>query len=321
MDCSIDVKAREIDSRSSQFACELTVLNNGDDPIEVIATNLRPPRGIEHDAANDLSDVELARQHAEMCGRIRKMVSRYLSRAVSEHEPSRKGFRELIKTSEISLEREKFLSLPVSSANEAEKVVKIVREHIPGDVMPAAFDHYLASLRDIESHEAFRTSRCARARLARGQSYKATFMVRARRRGMNLASYCINLDVELQTPDGKSHLLRSESVPITVTPNAWLLTGVALAASFLGVIVSLVTERELGSKGITFAGLGDALVGAIPMFAVAAITAAIVFNVYDFTSLRERFETTVTWRGAMLIGFICGYLNERVLEAIKALLG
>ena len=54
---------------------------------------------------------------------------------------------------------------------------------------------------------------------------------------------------------------------------------------------------------------------------VAVVTAAIVFNIVDFTNLRDKLKSGVSWRGAMLVGFVCGYLNERVLRALQTLLG
>ena len=41
----------------------------------------------------------------------------------------------------------------------------------------------------------------------------------------------------------------------------------------------------------------------------------------SLTGLRDQLRARVSWRSAILIGFACGYLNERILKALQALLG
>jgi hypothetical protein len=54
---------------------------------------------------------------------------------------------------------------------------------------------------------------------------------------------------------------------------------------------------------------------------VGPVIALIFFNVYEYTSVGKDLGMSVSWRSALLIGALCGLAQDRVLAALKALIG
>jgi hypothetical protein len=83
--------------------------------------------------------------------------------------------------------------------------------------------------------------------------------------------------------------------------------------------VASAVGKAAGTPLAFYQKLGDNLTSA-PGIA-AMITGAVFFNIFEFTSLADKFKMTISWRSALLIGFLCGMLNDRVLQALKAFFG
>ena len=83
----------------------------------------------------------------------------------------------------------------------------------------------------------------------------------------------------------------------------------------LGVIIRIALEGQpdLLSAVSIYAKSGQILVG--------PITAFVFFNAYEYTSLGKGIGLSVSWRSALVIGVACGLAQERVLGALKALVG
>lgn len=100
-----------------------------------------------------------------------------------------------------------------------------------------------------------------------------------------------------------------------VSPYPLSLSMVAIAASLLGVLLKITLE---GASNV-----GPVLVGmfwSLKLF-VAPIVALIFFNVYEHTSIGKDLTMPVSWRSALLIGAICGLAQDRILAALKAMIG
>jgi hypothetical protein len=47
----------------------------------------------------------------------------------------------------------------------------------------------------------------------------------------------------------------------------------------------------------------------------------IFFNAYEYTSMGKGVGMPISWRSALLIGALCGLLQDRVLAGLKAFFG
>jgi hypothetical protein len=94
-----------------------------------------------------------------------------------------------------------------------------------------------------------------------------------------------------------------------------------MGASVLGVILKHAIELSSSSTHVaaTFDNHELTIFG---VHTTAAIILALVFfNVYEFTEMGKKLIIGIGWRSALLIGVLCGILGDRILAAVKALLG
>jgi hypothetical protein len=114
---------------------------------------------------------------------------------------------------------------------------------------------------------------------------------------------------------GSSARSVSTATNVQISPYPFSLTIVAVLSALLGVLirVSLEGAKDPLANLALLAGSGQLLVG--------PIVALIFFNVYEYTSLGKGITMSVSWRSALLIGALCGIAQDRVLAALKALIG
>ena len=335
MDYSIDIEVKEFDERSSQFSCVLTIANQGADALEVLAASPRLPQGLRLNEASDASALQLVDRHTALCERLEGVVGAFLialspeeatAYAARLHAAMEKVFttRSLVDISVSRLLRRgpkifedmriRVTGLPITNAREGSRAVGIISKFEPTDVVIQSAHYLLQALDDIEGNPDYVSFRNARSAVLPGQQQKSIYVVQAKRGLLGVKSYCINFSIELRSKDGKDHTSRLESTSVSVSPNPISLTALAVAASAVGAGIRYLTTMPEGTPA-------DAVFNQWPNFLVSALTALVVFNIFDLTRLREQLRASVSWRGAILVGFLCGYLNVRILSAVEALLG
>lgn len=210
--------------------------------------------------------------------------------------------------------RERFMRLPITSLAEAERALAILKSSSAPPIEVESAEYVVSILSDIESSQEFKASHLARSIVQPGHQHKSIYVVQARRGFLGIKSYCINFSIGLRSEDGNSQISRVESASLSVSPHPLSLTVVAVLASAAGAAIRhLTTIPENIDPAL--------IVDEWPKFLVAALTALIVFNVFDLTNLRDQLRARVSWRLAILVGFLCGYLTDRILSALEALLG
>lgn len=335
MEYSIDIEVKEFDARSSQFSCVLTIANQGSAALEVLAASPRLPQGLRLNEANDASALQLVDRHGALCERLEEAVGAFLvarsgEEATAYAERVRAAMQSVFNTrsmidvyaSMLMGRRPKFLQdirlrvtrLPITNAREGSRALQIMRSYEPEARVIESANYLLQAITDIENDPDYESFRSARSLVLPGQQQKSIYVVQARRGLLGVKSYCINFSIELRSQDGKDHTSRLESASISVSPNPVSLTALAIASSAVGAGIRYLTTMPEGAPAA-------AVFTQWPNFLVAALTALVVFNIFDLTRLRDQLRASVSWRGAILVGFLCGYLNTRILSAVEALLG
>lgn len=332
MDYSIDIAVKEFDERSSQFACEVTIANTGTAAFEVFAAAPRLPKGLRINEASDTSNVQLGDRQAALCSQLEELVGAFLV-AHSQDEAAAYAARiRTAMTSTFTLRslvdgsllirrnsnmfremRSRLMRLPIANATEGERAVAIMKSSMASPIEIQSAEYVLQSLTDVEDQQR-RNSRNRGSLIQPGQNLKQVYVLQARRGLLGVKSYCINFGIELVAPAEESHASRLESASISVSPNPISLTALAVAASAAGTAIRYLVETPVRPTA-------ENLAAQWPSFLVAALTALIVFNIFDLTRLRDQVHTRASWRSAILVGFLCGYLNQRILAAVEALLG
>ncbi|RYD58463.1 MAG: hypothetical protein EOP60_03285 [Sphingomonadales bacterium] len=336
MEYKITISSKEIDVRSSQFSCELTIANTGGERFEIVDMTPRLPKGVTLNDAIDSSKMELSKRYDMLCEKYENMIGNYLVSASEKHAQeqfelmnrvlkqmlSLKGVFDFYKNMILAKmpkvmanQRAQLIRVPVENAREAERALAIAEE--AGVPVPelGTLRYTLEILRDIEQQEEFVLARRARAEVQPGQEHKSVYIVDAKRGLFDAASYSVNFDISLRSNDG-SQISRTETAPLLVTPNAATLTAVAVASALIGRAIKLLAVNP---NSISF-DVGTVLNSASG-YLLAGLTALIVFNIFDFTALRDQFQAKISWRAAILIGFVCGYLTDRLLRTLETLLG
>src|SRR5215472_10347845 len=104
---------------------------------------------------------------------------------------------------------------------------------------------------------------------------------------------------------------------VIISPNPFVLTMIAIFAAFLGAILKKITSST--SSGVSFDPSIRAFLSG-PVLA-AAIIALVFFNIYEFTTIGDKFKMPVSWRSALLIGLLVGLFDDQFLAALKAFAG
>ena len=130
--------------------------------------------------------------------------------------------------------------------------------------------------------------------------------------------YNISIDVQYKTPEGKE-LVDGAATSVMISPRPYVLSSVAVVASVLGTLLSLVKSNvsEPSDSDYIVRFLETWYSGT---FIGSAVLALVIFNVYEHIGLRDRFKAPVSWRSALLIGILCGLFQDRLLAALGALL-
>ncbi len=152
MEYAIEIGVSEFDVRSSQFSCEVTIVNQGDDPIEILAVTPRLPKGVRMNVAVDAIEMQLLQRHSELCDLLKGMIGTNLvmhsrEEAIDYVERLQKWFAEALTPRSVfrfygsvvigrtpamlKKVREGFMRLPITSLKEAERAFEILKSVSP----------------------------------------------------------------------------------------------------------------------------------------------------------------------------------------------
>lgn len=342
VDPKITFSIVEIDPQSSQFACELTITNVADEDFDVIAVRPRLPGGVKLDQALDSNEVELNKRYELICARVGKMMTNAIMASSKEvFSNEMKSMHALLK--EILSIRNLFdfyfsivsrrIPIVITEARKRQFTIDVT---CYGDAQSAfqmfssmqnapEYDLILYNaglLASIEQDEEFEKSRSQVVSLKKGQQYKVIYIVNGRRGSFNPTSFSISVDMLFQR--GGYKVSRVEAATITVPPGPFWLSLIAMGASAIGSYIHAYSNAGGTSRPLrAFADIWEAIsaltVDFAQQFAAPMLTALVVYNIFDMTSLRKHFAYRRSWRLAILIGFFCGFLNEKILAALSAL--
>ena len=114
---------------------------------------------------------------------------------------------------------------------------------------------------------------------------------------------------------GVEHHVGGASAIALISPLPLVLSLFALGSSIIGAylnsLISFNKQGELIPGKLTINTLVTAPIIAAPLIAF------IFYNVYEYTDIGKKIQVGVGWRGAVLIGAMCGLFEERILKAMS----
>ena len=328
----------DIDQQSAQFACELTISNVADDDFQVGQVRPRLPTGITLNEAVDSAQAERLRTYGEICRSMeRVLTSAVLLSNEQLFKQQASSMRDTLRTfmtwrGVLNVYLSFFLMRMPEMMRQARlrgfRVVvrcsddiRRVMETFPlgpedgADVQLARYNMKL--LADMEQSDDFEQSR-QDVTLKRGQQYRIVYILRGTRGYVNSLPFSISFEIPLRR--GAYTTSRMEYVRVSVPPGStWPTLTAMLSAGIGSYIQRFGTPVAAAPADVTRMGADAILNGAVSTLLVPMLTALVVYNIYDLTSLREKFQARRGWRSAVLVGFFCGFLNAKILEALAVL--
>lgn len=327
----------DIDQQSAQFACELTISNIADEDFQVGQIRQRLPVGITLNEALDTAQAERLRDYNEICRSMEQVLT---SAILLKDEPiiklqveeSRNTLRKIISIRGIvdaylSLfllrvpqiikdTRDRAFKISIRNSSDIERVIKIF------EIGPEfAAENKLASynskiLAELESSEDFKQSQ-KDVTLKKGQQYKLVYILKGERGYVNTIPYSISFEIPFRR--GNYAISRMEYVRLSVPPGSTWPTLTAMLSAAIGSYIHRFGAPGAAPTNITDIDSGMVLNGAFSTLLIPMLTALVVYNIYDMTSLKDKFQASRGWRSAVLVGFFCGFLNNKILEALVTL--
>lgn len=150
-----------------------------------------------------------------------------------------------------------------------------------------------------------------------GASYETRFDVRYQRHWINPSPLTFAVDATLD--DGPPSAAGSQDTDLvvracateTIAPNPLTLTAITVAGAVLGALVRLSLDGFGRGWATDWLRAGLAAGG----------LAGIVFNTLEYVDLGRRVQAPATWRGALLVGALCGLFSEQIMDVLGALVG
>ena len=176
---------------------------------------------------------------------------------------------------------------------------------------------FLAKLEQLEQIESRMDEgdRPGLTRIEPGASFTATYVLRFSRRIFEPRKYQIGFDATYGAIDGTAQQAGNAGTSLLISPYPLGLSFVAVCSAFLGV---LIRESLSGATDPIQVMLAQAATGQL---FVGPVVALVFFNAYEYTTLGKDLSMPLSWRSALLVGSLCGLAQDRILAALKALIG
>lgn len=331
---------QSVDARSNEIAYEYQLQNQGATALHLIGLRPRIPDRVELKDVRDITELDLQTRHASTCRDLTQLLNSHLLTTSSDaRDRLRVIYSEVIKAAADELNsfwrlyfriltggwsaqiaryrlQETATQLTIESLDDAHNATTLLEG--PNDAkLPQIF---YAKLRQLELMEArLQNGTRVLATLEPDSIYSTTYVFKFPRGVINSRRFNVAIEAVLEDGETKKQHSTICSTALTISPRPLVLSLIAVASALLGVIL------DISISGTVTAGTriweANSWLANEPRFTSAAILAIVFFNIYEFTEVGKRLTVGLGWRAAMLAGFLCGLLSDRIVDALKALLG
>jgi hypothetical protein len=343
---SIEITEQRVDGRSNEVAMTVKALNSGSAPLSITSLT---PRGAEgstiieqRDASRELTKEKQSRLCIELKELLRmfmictnndlrkKVINAQveLIRDIISAVPSA-ILRVYLSTFMPSLrknirrrfERERAYVFDIDKLSDAEFAVEKWLKAAPdADSIKTLFEAKLMQLKELKDAPSTDSVQSSIATLQPDEAFTRDYVVRFKRGFLTQRSFAPSVDCDYVIGADKRPDRSSRTITITVTPYPLALSLVAVVSGLLGAILQYTLSVRPSNAPLGFV---ESLSAAV--FTAKGVTAMILsllfFNIYEQTDLGRRLRIGVDWRAALLIGVLSGIGGDRIIAALKALIG
>lgn len=212
----------------------------------------------------------------------------------------------------------KALSIQISTSADAQLVAQnLWADPATDDISTRVFYAKIEQLRTLEALLGG-GSESALATIEPDSFFGMTYILRFPRSVAEPRKYNLSFEAIYREPGRSERHVGGTTASLIISPRPEVLTLIAVASSLLGVVLKFAAATTAGTSAsytgflrpeVFWQGVG------------AVVTALVFFNVYEFTTLSEKFKMHVGWRSALLIGLLCGLVGDRIWAALKTFVG
>ena len=340
------------DLRSNEVALKFSIINGGLSPIEIHSIKPRIPRDVEIIEVKEPSFEATQLDRNNLCAELTELLNYSISLSSSQIKKRRdelskddssdpipgslfgildlfyvtvamlKSIRSILSHKDVVLSAyfEK-----IDNSNQAKSALAkwLTTPNTEQDHIKLLFESKVEKLEAIE--EKITKSGSTLVAVIEPESFLAvTYVLRFKRARYDPRKYTIAIESEYSEPvNGSQKILASASKVIVISPMPSSLSYIAFSSAILGTFVKIVLEG--GSSFVAKIEVGNSVIDNILTYIIQAIAASIVgvifFNIYEFTEAGKKIELSISWRSALLIGFLSGMLLDKLLASIKAFIG
>lgn len=329
--------------RSNQIALKLIVTNNTSKKVEVLSITPKVPEGVKVEEEPDTFEEAAIETHRALCTELTEILSNFLT--VKSEDYRKKSaeanikvinlvmknlptitlrmYAGLMRSAVVSNIRKKYMSLgetyiyKITSLENAKWAFERWIKETDETTVKEIFEGKMNQLAEKEKQIGGAKS-VAIAQIETGSFYSRNYIVKCKRNFLSQNVFNINFDVLYRYKDDSVDLRGTSSKTLVIAPHSFLLSVLAVLFAFLGVALQIALEKNplepdyyklafsyfSGSAGLK-----------------AAIISLLFFNIFEYTDFSERLKIGINWRTALVIGIASGLFGERLIDALKVLLG
>lgn len=345
----LSVEQQATDPRGSQVQCTVRVENGGATRVAVLSLQPLLPLGATMQKEIDISLSEAEVERKALCDDLSGLATDVLAASSDSYRRqladklrdslneafSARGLlnayvRLLFRSSPQLLQRAMTMKRWQIAIRSAEQAQRFYDRHLrpletAEPALTEVFRSRIEQLRDTEARIGKTPNLDRIADVEPGDSFARTYVLQCERRFASPKTYtfAFNCTYGEDAPAGMIRRQLAASLAATITPQAMVVSGLAMAAALLGALLKIALDAsQAAGSGDLAAQLGGLVtMGNLALMVAAMITALFFYNIYDATEVGKKLNIGTGWRSALLIGGLSGLLNERVVAALRGLLG
>lgn len=329
--------------RSNQIALKLIVTNNTSKKVEVLSITPKVPEGVKVEEEPDTFEEAAIETHRALCNELTEILSNLLT--VKSEDYRKKSVEANIKVLNLVIKNLSSITWRLYAGLMSSTVINSIRKKYMslGEIYiykitslenaKWAFERWIKETDETTIKEIFEgkmnqlaekenqiggAKTVAIAQIETGSFYSRNYIVKCKRNFLSQNVFNINFDVLYRYKDEPVDLRGTSSKTLVIAPHSFLLSVLAVVFAFLGVALQKTLEINSYEPNY-YQNLITYLAGYAGL--KAAIISLLFFNIFEWTEFSERLKIGINWRTALVIGIASGLFGERLIEALKVLLG
>jgi hypothetical protein len=342
-------------AQSNQFECSVHVFNPGPSRIRLNSLRALNPDGTEIQKVTETSQSDLIIERENICRDLSHLISEFLLDSSENYRMKLASnlkdvlikslsFSMMVKlyyyviiglTSFIKIEINKGVnawSIKIKNATEAKRYYLEFLDPVKNEqkILCSLFSSKLEALSHIDSKLGDGLYDDSIADIEPNATFSRAYVFNCKRSVFNTRTFTFTFDAGYSEDELKKADLRhlAASITTSVAPKPVVLNVVAITAALLGSVlkklldsISSKTDAIVGGETVDVFGVLLFNANFTMTIGAAMITALFFYNIYESTEFSKRLNVDGGWRSALIIGGVCGLLNQRVVAALQGLLG